>query len=168
MPANLISLNSVFHSVKEKDTNLPLVAQCEKVARYCGLAVALLGAAVLLGWLLDIAVIKSVLPGWVTMKANTALGFVLAGTALLAALRSRTSQGARHAHRGLAAMLTLLGLLTLGEYLLSADMGIDQLLFTAPLETFSNAPPRTHGGGDGRRLRINRPGATLAGQPTRQ
>ncbi|MBK7003465.1 MAG: hypothetical protein IPH35_27345 [Rhodoferax sp.] len=53
-----------------------------RVPDFAGLTVSLLGCVVLLGWLFDVAVLKSIHPAWVTMKANTALGFVLCGVAL--------------------------------------------------------------------------------------
>src|SRR5258706_7299091 len=47
------------------------------------------GAAVLLGWFLDIGLLRSVLPDWPSMKPNTALGFVAVGSALWATDRPR-------------------------------------------------------------------------------
>lgn len=47
-----------------------------------GVGIALAGVLVLIGWAFDIQPLKSVLPGLVTMKANTALGFVLGGWCL--------------------------------------------------------------------------------------
>lgn len=111
------------------------------MARVGALAVATLGIAVLIGWVLDIGALKSVRPGWMTMKANAALGLVLAGVSLAAAGRVKQAAGWRSVHLVLAATLALLGLLTLGEYLFAADFGIDQLLLPAPAEPVSAAPP---------------------------
>ena len=47
-----------------------------------GLFATVAGIAVLVGWLFDIPRLKSVLPGFVSMKSNTAIGFVLAGLSL--------------------------------------------------------------------------------------
>lgn len=44
--------------------------------------IALAGAIVMAGWFLDIAVLKSILPVWVTMKFSAALAFVLSGIEL--------------------------------------------------------------------------------------
>ena len=105
------------------------------------MAVAALGLAVLLGWALDIAALKNVLPGLVTMKANTAAGFLLAGTALFAAGREKPFVPVwRIIRLVLAAAVTLIGVTTIGEYVFAADYGIDQLLFTATPEGTSTAP----------------------------
>lgn len=124
----------------DENIALALVKRCQSIARFCALAVTMLGIAVLIGWARDIGALKSVLPGWVTMKPNAALGFVLAGVSLAAAGQAQKAPGWRSVQLVLAASLTLLGLLTVGEYLSGADFGIDQFLFIAPAEPVSTAP----------------------------
>ena len=89
----------------------------------CALLI-LLGLAAIGGWLYQVELLKSVVPGLPTMKFNTALGFVLTGGGLWLA-------GTRHRPlRYLAALLGLLliavGALTLAQYALNQDLGIDQ------------------------------------------
>lgn len=105
------------------DSDAALLAGCERAARFCAWAVAALGFSVFLGWTLDLAVLKSVRPELVSMAPTTALGFLLAGGALLAAGRP----GWRRRQRLLAATVMLLGLFTLAEYVLAADFCLDQL-----------------------------------------
>src|SRR5256885_216689 len=59
------------------------------------LLVALIGALVLVGWMFDITMLKSVLPGLVTMKANTAIGMLLSGSALALLSLRKVSQPIR-------------------------------------------------------------------------
>lgn len=101
------------------------------------LAVAI-GFSVLLGWEFGSVALKSVLPGFATMKANTALAFVLCGAALWFLHRPVHKQNAARVWLGggCAAVVILIGVVTLGEYLFGWNPGIDQLLFrdtaTAP------------------------------------
>src|SRR5205823_1018443 len=60
------------------------------VSRSCAIFVAMVGAAVLAGWALDLPAVKGLGPGWATMKANTAACFLLTGLAL----------GSSHIHSG--------------------------------------------------------------------
>ena len=71
------------------------------------------------------------------MKANTALALLLAGGSLAGALAPPESVGRRLGRVG-AALVVLIGALTLGEYVLGIDLGIDQLLFA---DTASRANP---------------------------
>lgn len=95
------------------------------------LACIALGALVLAGWTLDIVALKSVWPGFVSMKANTALAFVLCGAALweLRLSSSDTRDGTRRPAQIAAVTVFALAALTLGEHLFSWNAGIDQLLF---------------------------------------
>jgi len=96
-------------------------------------AVLAIAAAVLTGWALDISALKTVLPGLTTMKANTAAG--LAAGALALVLQGR-SRGWARGTAGAASLLALaLGALTLCEYGLHLDLGIDELLFADPATT---------------------------------
>jgi len=86
------------------------------------------GVLVFVGWLLNIAVLKSVLPGWATMKVNTACGFIASGAALWLLHASPPGSGRAWLARALAVLVTALGVLTLAEAILGTDLGIDRLL----------------------------------------
>jgi PAS domain S-box-containing protein len=99
------------------------------------------GVLVLFGWLLDIPSLKSVLPGFVTMKADTAVGFILAGAALALLGRAARSVRIRRLSQACAGATALLGLLTLSEYLFALDLGIDQVLFSEPAGAINTLSP---------------------------
>jgi len=80
------------------------------------------------GWLFDVPSLKSVMPGLATMKANTALGLCLSGASLWLWPR-KPETTAQPIARALGLIVALLGALTLGEYILGRDFGIDELLF---------------------------------------
>ncbi len=87
------------------------------------------GLLVLVGWISDSSFLKSVLPGLTTMKANTALAFILAGASLWILQRKEPSQKTRRVGQACAAFVAMAGMLTLSEYMLDLDLGLDQLLF---------------------------------------
>jgi PAS domain S-box-containing protein len=101
-----------------------------------------IGALVLVGWAFDVAVLKSFDPGLISMKANSALAFMLAGISLWLsqAKRSRFRLG-RGVAWGSASLVAALGLLTLVEYLFGWNLGVDQLLFTEPSGTAQTIYP---------------------------
>jgi two-component system cell cycle sensor histidine kinase/response regulator CckA len=92
-------------------------------------AVVLIGITVIAGWFFDNTRMKSLHEGLASMKPNDAVGFILAGSSLWL-LRSETvSPRRRRIGRTLAVAVSLIGLATLGEYLLGWDLGIDQIFF---------------------------------------
>jgi diguanylate cyclase (GGDEF)-like protein len=90
--------------------------------------VALLGGAVVVGWFLDIKILKSVLPGLATMKMNTALGLVACGVSLGLLRTAVPGSWLSYFARALAVMVALLGVLTLAEDIFHISFGIDQLI----------------------------------------
>ena len=66
------------------------------------------------------------------MKANTALAFTLAGVSLWILQREQTSQSTHLIGQACAAVIALAGMLTLSEYVLDWDLGLDQLLVKEP------------------------------------
>jgi len=94
------------------------------------LAVLVLALAVLtLGWMLDIAAVRSIFPGAVGMKALTAVGLATAALALLL-LAAPAGGFRRRLGLVLATVPALLGLAVLSEYLFGVRLGIDELPFT--------------------------------------
>src|SRR5438552_2852631 len=107
-----------------------------------GAVVILLGLLGLAGWAFDISALKSVWPGLVPMKANTAGALILAGVSLLLHRHPDPFHPfLRHFGQLCALIVAAIGVLTLTEYLLSMDLGIDQLLFRAPLPEAAKSFP---------------------------
>lgn len=102
------------------------------------------GCAVLVGWFFNIPTLQSILPNYVTMKANTAICFVLIGMALYMMNDKMLSSGARGALIDLSACLIVVaGLLTMGEYLFGVDLGIDELIIKdSPTAILTSEPGR--------------------------
>jgi PAS domain S-box-containing protein len=96
-----------------------------------------LGSMVLAGWLWGIRPLTSLIPNYATMKPNTAFCFVVAGLALWLLRRPSTrvkSANPFHPPWGqiCAFLVALVGVLTLGEYCLKLNFGIDEMLLQDP------------------------------------
>jgi len=116
-----------------------------KVLRtYCEAATVVsigLGCIVLYGWAFHVDGLMSILPGLVTMKANTALGIVLSGVSLWLLIpgESRTRRG--QVARLLALLVVVIGAVTLAEYAFHLNLGIDELLFADPKGSVGTSSP---------------------------
>ncbi|MCE9615960.1 MAG: CHASE3 domain-containing protein [Lentisphaerae bacterium] len=108
------------------------------LSRLHGYATIGVGGLILFGWIADISLLKSILPGLVTVKVNTALGFILLGTALVLKASHEGPDGGPEGGGGLRSVLAVLanafgsltavvGFLTLCEYQYGWDLGIDQV-----------------------------------------
>lgn len=99
------------------------------------------GGVVLLGWVFDIQWLKSIANGLASMKVNTAIGFTALGIALL--LRHTERYAAVWLVRVSILLVTAIGLITLAEYVLHKNVGIDQFFLAdnqTPLTRFPGRP----------------------------
>jgi signal transduction histidine kinase len=103
-----------------------------KFALSLGMLVVILGLSVLVGWMLNIAALKSVFPGLVTMKPNTAMGLLLCGGTLAILSGREAGKSIKFGTTMIAVVVAVFGLLTLIEYLGGWKFGIDQWLFHDP------------------------------------
>jgi PAS domain S-box-containing protein len=107
------------------------------VAAASGASVAALGGLVVAGWLTVALALIQVLPGLPPMQYNTALGFMICGAALLSAVLDLRRPTAL-----LGGLSAAMGIATLCEYLIQADLGIDNLLGETYVLTGATNPGR--------------------------
>lgn len=111
------------------------------------LLTVVVGGMVLVGWLFDISVLRSISPDLVSMKADAAVCFILTGIALLLTARlpeifnPRRSLLLSGLARFFCLLVGLIGVLTLYEYISGLDPGIDQWLFVEPTGTVGTSFP---------------------------
>ena len=87
-----------------------------------------IAASALSGWAFDIPALKSVFPGFVTMKVNSAIGLALTGAALWR-YRGQDSSTRRDTWLTSCAGIALfIGAVTVLEYATGWNLGIDELL----------------------------------------
>src|SRR5438552_13176297 len=87
-----------------------------------GALLVLLGGTVMLGWWMQLSPLVRVLPGFTPMVFNTALCFVLAGSALL----TPSSDALRHRRvtTAISGLLAIIAALVLAEQLLQTNLGL--------------------------------------------
>ncbi|WP_353931922.1 PAS domain-containing protein [Okeanomitos corallinicola TIOX110] len=101
-----------------------------RISHKLAIATTFIGFIVLLGWIFNIPVMKSILPEFVTMKFNTALGFLLGGISLYLWINNshKNRINIKLLSKILAFIVLLLGLTTLIQYSFKINLGIDELL----------------------------------------
>jgi signal transduction histidine kinase/CheY-like chemotaxis protein len=114
-----------------------------RLAQILSLTAAGLGAIVFLGWILHLEPLKTVLPGFVSMKVNTSLGLLLLGLALYAGYLQPKRHVGRYVSTVLAGLVAAMVTVTLMEYLTGFRLGIDELIFRdEPMSPFTSNPGR--------------------------
>lgn len=116
------------------------VIRLQKLSLLCSILVGLIGLAVLIGWHFHIDFLKSIVPGLLTMKPNTALAFLLTSSTLL--LLHYHSPIRNLFSRLFSILIFCIGFFTLLEYFTNYNFHIDQLLFQDTTEQFIHPPGR--------------------------
>ena len=96
-------------------------------AKITSISLAFAGLLVVVGWIADIRLFKSLLPESQTIKFNAGLGMFLCGLSLRLLLSCRRGSLAWGISQVAAGLTILLGSLTVAEYLSGWDFGIDQM-----------------------------------------
>jgi PAS domain S-box-containing protein len=114
----------------------------ERVARIASSIVILVACLVLIGWQLDLSLLKSLMPGAATMKVNTAVCLLLAGISLKLQMRQRQTALMARITKWCAFAIITISVLTICEYIFGWNLGIDQLLFPDPAAVATSHPGR--------------------------
>ena len=96
----------------------------KKIGQICGLSTLIIAVLVFVGWQFDIEVLKSVLPGFICMKANTAAGLFLFALCEIVLVFCKSRKIYLLVALALMIIGTFIGIATLFEYIFSHNLGI--------------------------------------------
>jgi signal transduction histidine kinase/CheY-like chemotaxis protein len=119
----------------EDDSISGFVSFLKALSRASSVVAVVVGCLVLLGWALEVDVLKRLLPELVAMNPVSAVGFALAGTATWSLQEERASRRVRRLARACALVVALVGLLKMLQILFGLEPGVDQILFPERLES---------------------------------
>lgn len=94
-----------------------------KIAKGLSLVVIIAGVTVIIGWIFDIGILKSISPAWVSMKFDTAVAFVLSGITLY--FITRAVEGEFDKAQVVLSITSLIIILLMGTLFFSAVLGIN-------------------------------------------
>ncbi len=103
----------------------------EAIVFYCALMAFAVAAIALAGWVFDISYFKTILPGFPEMKPNSAVAFAIGAIGLFLISKHGQGENRSRAIVSCGALVSLIGFLTLFEYMGGLDLGIDTMLISA-------------------------------------
>jgi diguanylate cyclase (GGDEF)-like protein/PAS domain S-box-containing protein len=118
-------------------TPITFIRWQQVVVATAGTLSALVGITVIIGWHTHTAGLIQIHPDFAAMQYNTAVSFLSCGLGLLG-----LALGRLHLTLACAVWPTVVGMLTIIEYLSGASLGIDQFLFIPPLTSDAAHPGR--------------------------
>lgn len=109
-------------------TGTPIAGRLVALSRAASLVTVLIGLLVLIGWGLDLSLLKSTLPGIGAMNPVSTIALILSGLALFGL--HHAPDRLRRVIQGLAVVVLAIALLRLAEYSGRVDPDVDLLLFS--------------------------------------
>ena len=111
--------------------------------RICSILTICISLLVLTGWVFDISFFKTIIPGYISMKANTAIALFCLAISLFFfedVEKYNTHRPTRWTSTFFAFLTFLIGALTLAQYLFDTNFGIDEFLFIDPVRPGARFP----------------------------
>jgi signal transduction histidine kinase len=124
--------------------NTRLVSLFTKTSLILSVLVGIIGLLVMIGWMFDITLLKSITSNMIAMKPNAAIAFILISLILILYHKKNVlNKNLMVISKILTSIVILIGSLTLFENLSGHDLHIDQLLFQeSPNAVIAYAPGR--------------------------
>src|SRR5215212_10037702 len=118
-------------------SNMRVLSFLRAFVNFASIVVFSIGLLIMLGWVLDIASLRSILPSLPAIRFNTALSLLLLGSSIWLLKNEEAGVTKKYMGLALAGLVLVLSLLTLTEYLLGWNLGIDEL-FIRDVESAPN------------------------------
>ncbi len=126
-----------------KDAKDNLTKQYSLATAISGAVAAFLGASAFLGWASDIRLLTGAFGSEIPMAPNTALKFILLGTCLAAFSLRPSNRLIIWFARAVVVVVAILSVLTLIQFLIGVNWGIDSLIFHTERQTGEISEGRT-------------------------
>ncbi len=117
-----------------------IVRRMRQASALAAWAVMAMAIVVEIGWLADLPLLRTLLPGPKPMNPLTGICFLLAGSVLLRFARLPAESGGDRFDRAVALVVALLGAVVLADLLFDLGWQLDRLVFTDRLDTNRVAP----------------------------
>jgi two-component system cell cycle sensor histidine kinase/response regulator CckA len=127
-----------YLGAKQMESHAWSLTRYQRVSQACGLLVMSVSTAALIGWLVESVVLKGFRQGYHPMAPNTALVFLLLGASLT--IVADKSIRSLYTIRLVVALVVMLVVAPVSEYLSALELRVDHWVFRIPAEQVGLAP----------------------------
>lgn len=116
-----------------------------RVSLFAGIFLAFFAVTVLFGWFSGIEILKCAFLAGISVKTNTAIGFLLSGICIVMLSKKERRPSEQFLLKSLSIAVAFLGFATLSEHVFNINLGIDQLFFSEPIGLPATSSPNRMG-----------------------